>query len=118
MLAALAFVQGEVGDASASRVAILHNPTAAAAGPPSQLQRIVLAATAVPSRRPKLPGECPPKSLDHSTSTPWGPWCMSPLDLGCRRRAKTGLCCFLCYSRSPSFESLYPDRLPGGSAET
>ena len=56
MLAALAFVKGEVGDASASRVAILHNPAATAAGPPSQLQRIVLAAAAVPSRRPKLPG--------------------------------------------------------------
>ena len=57
MLAALAFVRGEVGDASASRVAILHNPAAAAAGPPSQLLRLVLAAVAVPSRRPKLPGK-------------------------------------------------------------
>lgn len=56
VLAALAFVEGEAGDASKSRVAILHNPAHAAA-PPTQLQRLLLAATAAPSRRTKIVGD-------------------------------------------------------------
>lgn len=58
---AMAFSDGQAGDASQSRVAILHNPADEAAAP-TPLHRLVLAAAAAPSRRTKIAGAPPPQT--------------------------------------------------------